>query len=69
MSLGVSGAELEGDVLVVGGASLALGAQAQVGRGTLYRHFGSKEGLFAATLRDLAKASPPLPPDLSVATT
>lgn len=32
----------------------ALGAQAQVGRGTLYRHFGSKEGLFAATLRDLA---------------
>ena len=28
MSLGVSDAELEGDVLVVGGASLALGAQA-----------------------------------------
>ncbi|MEO0030292.1 MAG: hypothetical protein RIS94_50 [Pseudomonadota bacterium] len=32
----------------------ALGAAAQVGRGTLYRHFASKDGLFRAVLRDLA---------------
>lgn len=44
-----------------------LGAEAHVGRGTLYRHFGNKEGLFAATLRDLASQVaqaarvPPLP--------
>ncbi|OCC25166.1 hypothetical protein MB02_00255 [Croceicoccus estronivorus] len=31
-----------------------IGAEAAVGRGTLYRHFGSKAGLFAATMRDLA---------------
>ena len=38
------------------GASLdIIGAEAAVGRGTLYRHFGSKAGLFAATLRDLAR--------------
>jgi AcrR family transcriptional regulator len=49
------------------GASLdVIGAEASVGRGTLYRHFGSKSGLFAATMRDLAHmlcdiAPPPLP--------
>lgn len=50
-----------------------IGAEAQVGRGTLYRHFASKAGLFDAVLRNLARqvartASPPeLPPtaDLS----
>jgi len=31
-----------------------IGAEAQVGRGTLYRHFASKAGLFDAVLRDLA---------------
>ncbi len=32
-----------------------IGAEARVGRGTLYRHFGSKAGLFAATMRHLAR--------------
>jgi AcrR family transcriptional regulator len=37
------------------GASLDLiGAEARVGRGTLYRHFGSKAGLFAAAVRQRA---------------
>jgi AcrR family transcriptional regulator len=41
-----------------------IGAEAKVGRGTLYRHFESKAGLFDAVLRDLAaqvarSASPP----------
>jgi len=40
------------------GASLDdIGAQARVGRGTLYRHFGSKAGLFAAAVRHVAYAS------------
>ena len=49
------------------GANLDLiGAQARVGRGTLYRHFGSKAGLFAAALRHHARnvavtQAPPLP--------
>lgn len=48
------------------GANLDLiGAEARVGRGTLYRHFGSKAGLFAAALRHQAErmdsAPPPLP--------
>lgn len=49
------------------GSSLdVIGAEAAVGRGTLYRHFGSKAGLFAATMRDLAHTlavtdPPPLP--------
>lgn len=49
------------------GASLdVIGAEAAVGRGTLYRHFGNKAGLFSATMRDLARATadvapPPLP--------
>lgn len=42
-----------------------MGAEAKVGRGTLYRHFGSKAGLFDAVMRDLAlqvaqAARPPL---------
>lgn len=45
---------------------LDIGAEARVGRGTLYRHFGSKAGLFSAVLRDLAAqlaamAQPPVP--------
>lgn len=37
------------------GASLdVIGAEAAVGRGTLYRHFGNKAGLFGAVMRDLA---------------
>lgn len=32
----------------------AVGAEAKVGRGTLYRHFANKDGLFRAVLRDLA---------------
>lgn len=49
------------------GASLdVIGAEAAVGRGTLYRHFGNKAGLFSATMRDLARSaahvSPPLLP-------
>lgn len=49
------------------GANLDLiGVEARVGRGTLYRHFGSKAGLFAAALRQCAYdcaplAVPPLP--------
>jgi len=50
------------------GANLdTVGAEARVGRGTLYRHFGSKAGLFAAAMRaaahDLAAATslPALP--------
>ena len=39
-----------------GASLLEIGAEARVGRGTLYRHFGSKAGLFAAVLRDLAVA-------------
>jgi len=44
-----------------------IGAQARVGRGTLYRHYGSKAGLFAAAMRAEAQACaqvvtvPPLP--------
>lgn len=47
-------------------ASLSgIGAEARVGRGTLYRHFAHKAGLFNAVLRDLARAvaagaAPPL---------
>jgi AcrR family transcriptional regulator len=37
-----------------GASLLEIGAEAKVGRGTLYRHFASKAGLFAAMLRDLA---------------
>lgn len=42
----------------------AIGAEAKVGRGTLYRHFAHKAGLFDAVLRDLAaqlanQAAPP----------
>ncbi|MDD3798969.1 MAG: TetR/AcrR family transcriptional regulator, partial [Novosphingobium sp.] len=33
-----------------------IGAEAAVGRGTLYRHFGNKAGLFAAAMRDQAQA-------------
>lgn len=49
------------------GASLdVIGAEAAVGRGTLYRHFGNKAGLFGAVMRDLAwkmadVTPPPLP--------
>nr|WP_301287222.1 TetR/AcrR family transcriptional regulator [Sphingobium sp. OAS761] len=50
------------------GANLdAIGVDARVGRGTLYRHFGSKAGLFAAAMRFSARACieeivpPPLP--------
>ena len=43
-----------------------IGAEARVGRGTLYRHFGSKAGLCAASLRHHARqigvaTPPPLP--------
>lgn len=43
-----------------------IGAEAAVGRGTLYRHFGSKAGLFAATMRDhaFALAGSAMPPPL-----
>lgn len=50
----------------------AIGAEAKVGRGTLYRHFAHKAGLFDAAMRDLAaqvahRAQPPaLPMDGSV---
>jgi len=38
------------------GASLdEIGEDARVGRGTLYRHFGAKAGLFAATMRAMAQ--------------
>ncbi|MFM2370488.1 MAG: hypothetical protein RIS85_210 [Pseudomonadota bacterium] len=46
-----------------------IGAEARVGRGTLYRHFASKAGLFDAVLRDLVAqvvaqaAVPPLRDD------
>ncbi|MCX7282936.1 MAG: TetR/AcrR family transcriptional regulator [Novosphingobium sp.] len=45
----------------------AIGAEAKVGRGTLYRHFRHKAGLFDAVLRDLAArqagdAAPPVLP-------
>lgn len=49
-----------------------IGAEAKVGRGTLYRHFASKAGLFDAVLRHLAAqvadtARPPeLPPSADV---
>jgi len=49
------------------GASLDLiGAEAAVGRGTLYRHFGNKAGLFGAAMRAMARrltaaVPPPLP--------
>lgn len=36
-----------------------IGAEARVGRGTLYRHFGSKAGLFTAAMRQLAQACTP----------
>jgi AcrR family transcriptional regulator len=43
----------------------AIGAEARVGRGTLYRHFGSKAGLFAAAMRasahDCVAVGGPLP--------
>ena len=51
-----------------GASLLEIGTEAKVGRGTLYRHFANKTGLFAATLRDLAAqvaddaAPPALPP-------
>jgi len=51
------------------GANLNLiGEEARVGRGTLYRHFASKAGLFAAAMRALAQdcaemAEPPAMPD------
>lgn len=51
------------------GANLdVIGAEARVGRGTLYRHFGSKAGLFAAALRQHARrmaaiAAPPTLPE------
>lgn len=42
------------------GANLDLiGAEARVGRGTLYRHFGSKAGLFAAAMQHCAHACVP----------
>lgn len=45
------------------GASLdVIGTQARVGRGTLYRHFGNKSGLFAAAMRRLAHACAPVEP-------
>ncbi|CAD7339978.1 TetR/AcrR family transcriptional regulator [Sphingomonadales bacterium 56] len=50
------------------GANLNLiGEEARVGRGTLYRHFGSKAGLFAGAMRILASdcacgAKPPVLP-------
>ncbi|MFN3425237.1 MAG: TetR/AcrR family transcriptional regulator [Novosphingobium meiothermophilum] len=34
----------------------AIGSEARVGRGTLYRHFQSKTGLFDAVVRDLARS-------------
>jgi len=45
-----------------------IGEEARVGRGTLYRHFSSKAGLFAATMRALAQAcaqaaAPPAMPE------
>lgn len=45
----------------------AIGAEAKVGRGTLYRHFAHKAGLFDAAMRDLAaqvahSAQPPTIP-------
>lgn len=48
------------------GANLdEIAATARVGRGTLYRHFGSKSGLFAAAMLqaadDLAAQAPPAP--------
>lgn len=48
------------------GASLDLiGAEAAVGRGTLYRHFGNKAGLFGATMRDVAhRLAAVIPPPL-----
>ena len=55
------------------GASLAtIGAEARVGRGTIYRHFASKQGLFAAVLRDMAQQCarvevPALPEDADAA--
>lgn len=39
-----------------GASLLEIGSQARVGRGTLYRHFSSKAGLFAAVMDDLAGA-------------
>lgn len=45
-----------------------IGAEARVGRGTLYRHFEGKAGLFAAAMREAARGcappgtAPPLPP-------
>lgn len=56
-------------------ASLAdIGSEAKVGRGTLYRHFGHKAGLFDAVLRDraasvaVAARPPALEPGGGVAT-
>jgi AcrR family transcriptional regulator len=45
----------------------AIGAEAKVGRGTLYRHFAHKAGLFDAVIRDLAAqtAHSAQPPALS----
>lgn len=37
-----------------GASLLEIGSEARVGRGTLYRHFSSKAGLFAAVMDDLA---------------
>lgn len=50
-----------------GAGLLDIGAEARVGRGTLYRHFTSKAGLFAAVLRDLAAqlAAVARPPSLA----
>lgn len=50
-----------------GASLLDIGAEARVGRGTLYRHFASKAGLFAAALRDLAAqlAAEAMPPALA----
>lgn len=53
-----------------GASLLDIGTEAKVGRGTLYRHFTNKAGLFAATLRDLAgqvadRAQPPALPPLA----
>lgn len=44
----------------------AIGTEAKVGRGTLYRHFAHKAGLFDAVLRDLAAqlAARACPPEL-----
>lgn len=46
----------------------AIGAEAKVGRGTLYRHFAHKAGLFDAVSRDLAAqvASSAQPPALPI---